>query len=278
MSPVSVEDWYRSGERLAVTPGDHPEHSIFVRRAGHGRVVTLLHGFPTTSWDWARTAALLEPDHTVVAVDLLGYGESDKPWKHTYSTAEHADIIESVWSALGVERSVLVGHDVGTSIAQELLAREQNRSLSVELEAAVLINGLLASRILGPVIGRAMNRDRLVGSLSDLFSDEGRPDQSELATYWDLLSRRSGQQVLPGLVHYLADKKANNARWSTATRTTAVPTTVVWGTGDTAIPLAVLNDARRYLPDASFVEVPDAGHFPHIERPDVVARAIRETT
>jgi pimeloyl-ACP methyl ester carboxylesterase len=67
-------------------------------------VVTLLHGFPTSSWDWASTAAWLEADHTVVTVDLLGYGDSDKPWKHTYSTTEHADIVESVWRALGVER------------------------------------------------------------------------------------------------------------------------------------------------------------------------------
>jgi pimeloyl-ACP methyl ester carboxylesterase len=290
MSPVSVENWYRSGERLAVTPTDLPERTVFVRRAGSGPVVTLVHGFPTSSWDWARTAALLERDHTVITLDLLGYGESDKPWKHTYSTAEHASIVESVWRALDVESSILVGHDVGTSVAQELLARLKEGATSVDLPGVVLINGalftdhyapkrvtrLLASRVLGPVVARAMNRERFVASLSDLFSDEGRPGEDELGSYWNLLGRRSGRAVLPGLVHYLVDKQVNNARWSDATRTTAVPTTVVWGMRDSAIPTVVLDDTRRYLPQASFVEVAEAGHFPHIERPDIVAGAIRD--
>jgi pimeloyl-ACP methyl ester carboxylesterase len=260
-----------------------------VRQSGSGPAVTLIHGFPSSSWDWQGVEKLLIPGHTVIALDLLGYGESDKPWPHRYSVGEHADVIAAVWQTLGVESTALVGHDVGSSVAQELLARQIDGTLGTRLVSVVFVNGalftdhyrparvtrLLANPILGRLVARAMTESRLGESMSALFSDQGRPGPDHFSEQWAALTKNRGQRVIPGLTHYLADKKTHQARWKNATIDADVPVGIVWGALDTALPEVLYDDAVRYLPTAHVRLLADVGHFPQVERPDAVAEAIR---
>jgi pimeloyl-ACP methyl ester carboxylesterase len=91
--------------------------------------LTLLHGFPTSSLDWAGMFDRLSPERRLLALDFLGFGNSDKPKPHRYSLLEQADAVEAAWKHLGYERTALVAHDYGVSVAQELLARRDDGDL-----------------------------------------------------------------------------------------------------------------------------------------------------
>src|SRR5213594_534647 len=136
----SIEAWWSAGERLALVAGER-EWRIFVRRMGEGPPMTLLHGFPSSSHDWARVAPALAERHSLVMPDLLGFGASDKPPDHEYSIHEQADLVEALWAREGTASTVLVAHDYGVSVAQELLARRAEGGLGVDLSSVHLLNG-----------------------------------------------------------------------------------------------------------------------------------------
>ena len=69
---------------------------VFLRRGGEGPVLLLIHGFPTSSWDWHSLWDELCLRHTVIAPDLLGFGSSSKPFPHRYGIDEQAGLVEAV--------------------------------------------------------------------------------------------------------------------------------------------------------------------------------------
>ena len=79
------------------------ERAIFVRRMGDGPAMTLLHGYPSSSHDWAKVAPALRRAHRLLMPDFLGFGASDKPADHDYSLHEQADLVEALWARDGVD-------------------------------------------------------------------------------------------------------------------------------------------------------------------------------
>ena len=132
--------WLASGARVAVDLGGE-RREVFVRSGGNGGWCTLLHGFPTSSFDWHRQWDALAGEHRLLTLDFLGFGDSDKPADHAYSIHEQADLTERVWALHGVERTSLVVHDYAVSVAQELLARRRDGALPVAIERVVFLNG-----------------------------------------------------------------------------------------------------------------------------------------
>jgi len=110
--------------RIPVGPG-----AIHVERYGHGGApVVLIHGFGTCSFLWRHVAPLLATtQHTAYAVDLLGYGESDRPFDADFGLAAQADYLERALTALRVARAALVGVDIGAAIALRLAALRPER-------------------------------------------------------------------------------------------------------------------------------------------------------
>src|SRR5438105_15957794 len=102
---------------------------------GRGPAMTLLHGFPSSSHDWAKVAPALAERHALLMPDFLGFGASDKPAEHDYSLHEQADLVEALWAREGIEATVLVVHDYAVSVGQELLARRAEGALAVDLTA-----------------------------------------------------------------------------------------------------------------------------------------------
>ena len=87
MDVRGIEGWWSQGERILITLGE-AERTIFVRRLGAGPSMTLLHGFPSCSYDWAGVAGPLAERYSLLLPDLLGFGASDKPTDHDYSIRE----------------------------------------------------------------------------------------------------------------------------------------------------------------------------------------------
>ena len=118
---------------------------IFVReRAGEpGRPpVLFLHGYPSSSYDWRHALTALD-GRRLVLFDFLGYGLSDKPRDLVYSLRVQADLAEAIAGRFGDEPVDLVAHDMGSSVATELLARDLDGTLSFALRSVLLFNASL---------------------------------------------------------------------------------------------------------------------------------------
>src|SRR5689334_6622318 len=117
-----MEDWQARGAHHELL--GHRVFVVDVAPATERAVpVLILHGFPTSSIDWhAAVDPIVMTGRRVVALDLLGYGFSDKP-DQRYSLFEQADIVAALAQELGLDTVALVTHDMGDSVGGEVLAR-----------------------------------------------------------------------------------------------------------------------------------------------------------
>lgn len=282
---LSAEDWYRSARTL-----EFAGHAISHRLAGAGPPdVTLIHGFPTSSWDWARVAAELEGEARVVTFDLLGQGRSAKPAGHPYSVLEQADILGAVWAAAGVERTLVLAHDLGATVAQELLARRAHGTLPVELTGVVLLNGGLYPELHrptdgqaaltdpehGPAVAKLMDEALFRRALLETFGEATRPSDSELAEHWAILAHADGQLRMPEILAYIEQRRRYRERWVGALEGTEVPLRFVWGDQDPISGAHVAARLRERFPAEVIDEHPEAGHWPALEVPGAVVAAAR---
>lgn len=111
--------------------------AVHVERYGHGGTpIILLHGFGTCTFLWRHVAPLLaEAGHTAYAIDLIGYGESDRPPDADFGIAAQAEYLDAAMTALRLARAVIVGNDLGGDVALRLAATRPDR-----VEKLVLIN------------------------------------------------------------------------------------------------------------------------------------------
>ena len=118
--------------RIPVGPG-----AVHVERYGHGGPgIILLHGFGTSSFVWRGVApALAIAKRSAFAIDMLGYGESDRPFGEDFGIAAQAEYVDRAMTALRLPRSTLVGIDVGGGVALRLAATRPER-----VDRLILIN------------------------------------------------------------------------------------------------------------------------------------------
>jgi pimeloyl-ACP methyl ester carboxylesterase len=290
---VPIERWWNAGERVGLELGG-VERGVFVRRIPHtgaevgaGDTMTLLHGFPSSSHDWAKVAPALAGRHALLMPDFLGFGASDKPADHEYSLTEQADLVEALWTSDGVGTTTLVAHDYGVSVAQELLARRAEGALAVDVTALHLLNGGLYPDVhrpqpvqealldpeQGPQLSAAMNEELFVQSLRPTFA-EGYDAAADSAEIWRAMSRDGGALLAHRLIRYILDRRDNERRWVTALETTDVPLRFVWGMLDPVSGAHMAERIRERLPDAPFAALDDVAHWPPLEAPDRVAEAL----
>jgi pimeloyl-ACP methyl ester carboxylesterase len=263
------------------------ERSVFVRRMGAGPSITLLHGFPSSSHDWAKLAPALAERHSVLMPDFLGFGASEKPADHDYSLHEQADLVEALWAHEGVSESMIVAHDYAVSVTQELLARRAEGGLAVELRGVRLLNGGLYPDLhrpqptqtalldpeQGPKISALLNEELFTAALSATFAD-GYDAGPDIADIWQATSRESGQRIAHLLIRYIRDRETHAGRWVTALHTTDVPLGFAWGMLDPVSGAHMAERIREQLPDAPFLALEDVSHWPALEAPDRVAGAV----
>jgi len=254
-----------------------------------GDPVLVLHGFPSSSFDWRHVVGPWRAaGRRVVLLDFLGFGLSDKP-DIRYGIAHHADCVEAVARAAGLDRVVLVTHDMGDSVGGEVLARDLDGTLGFDVSRRVLSNGSIylgmAQLTAGQqaLMGAADERfdlasigvDPQTGFLRGLAETFAvAPDQDELDAQWELMARDRGHTLLTRTIRYQEDRMASEARFTGAIETHPSPLTVVWGELD---PIAVLPMTAKLLearPDAHLTVLDGVGHYPMIEDPERFGAAV----
>jgi pimeloyl-ACP methyl ester carboxylesterase len=136
---TTPETWRQAG-RVHVHRGQEVFYIEQARMPGAPAALVLIHGFPTSSWDWHKVwDALGKKFDRVIAIDMMGFGFSSKPARYDYSIFDQADLHERLLAFLGVERIHVLAHDYGDTVAQELLARHAERHEGVPLPAPTRI-------------------------------------------------------------------------------------------------------------------------------------------
>jgi len=275
--PVGVRQW-QAGGRLVDTPFGR----VFVRSspgAGDGPAIVLLHGFPSSSYDYRAVTERLG-DRPWITLDFLGFGLSDKPRPHRYSLFEQADIVQFVLVQAGLHEVKLIAHDMGTSVATELLARDLAGVLPFDLQRVVLSNGSViieraSLRVsqkvlrgpLGPLAARLITERGFVRGFAELFSAANPLSAPEAHDQWALLARCGGNRILHLLCAYLNERVEFAPRWHGAVRDWPKPLSFLWATADPVATLNVLAGLRELRPEADVIELPGIGHYPQIEAP-----------
>jgi pimeloyl-ACP methyl ester carboxylesterase len=239
---MSLQQWHDAGSRYW-----HRGHAIFVQRGGDPGAppLLLIHGFPTASSDWAAIWPSLVARYRVVALDMIGLGFSAKPADHGYSIADQADLIEGFLQQEGVRETHVLAHDLGDTVAQELLARSREpgdrpRFLSVSLlngglfpetHRAVLMQKVLLSPV-GRWVARLSSRPSLASNMRRVFGPHTQPDEALIDDFWTLMEHNQGRAVLHKLIRYIAERRQHRARWVSALAHAVVPLQLINGSAD----------------------------------------------
>ena len=248
------------------------------RQEAEGPLLLLLHGFPSSSYDWRLLLEEL-PGRNVLAFDFLGFGLSAKPREHDYSLFWQADLSEELVRRHGAGRPVfIVAHDMGTSVANELMARDLEGKLAMEVAGILLFNGSMVLEAASPTPAQKALRSRfgpLVARLSSerffrhqfgsVFSAAHPLDEAEAEDQWSLICHNGGRTLGHRLISYMDQREAHAERWHGAIREWPGALSLAWGLRDPVATTAVLAALRELRPEVPVRELPELAHYPQIE-------------
>jgi pimeloyl-ACP methyl ester carboxylesterase len=232
-----------------------------------------LHGVPTNSDDWLpfleRTGGL--------APDLPGFGRSGKPGSLRYTIDEYADFLERYLDHVGVERVSLVVHDwgaVGLAFAQRHPERVERL---IVINAVTFLPGyrwhrtarLWRTPVIGELVMGSTTRPLLRLTSRESNATPGPMGDAWLDTVLDHFDQGTQRAILR--LYRSSPPDVLAAAGSQLGRLT-MPALVVWGARDPYIPVRFGRAYAEALPNAELLELPDAGHWPWLDRPDTIDR------
>jgi pimeloyl-ACP methyl ester carboxylesterase len=254
-------------------------HRVNFNIAGKGPPVVLIHGVAGRCAQWDQTMQLLAENHTVIAPDLLGHGDSAKP-RGDYSLGAHASGIRDLLVGLDIERASVVGHSLGGGIAMqfayqfpercERLVLVSSGGLGEDVHPLLRAATLPGSELVLPLLAHT----RVLGVASLLPRALGRlglrtrPDLEEMARGYQSLSNAEARSAfihtLRGVIDPTGQRINASDRLYLASK---MPTLVVWGRRDKIIPVQHAQPAHKGMPGSKLVLFDESGHFPQLDDP-----------
>ncbi|MEL6250848.1 MAG: alpha/beta hydrolase [Bacteroidota bacterium] len=291
MMTTELQQWKKGGKYLEIGPFNI---KVFVRDltkegASPEKTLLLLHGFPESSYSYHKIlpgiSAFFE---RVVVFDMPGYGLSDKPTEHyTYSLIEQADTALQLWQELGIEGGHLLSHDMGDSVATELVARHvagllpawfskgfqsftfTNGSMVLELAKLRVTQKILLGRY-GHLMSklstfRIFNQQVKSAHGNDKLSDK------DIELLWDNVIQQEGNLKNHLMIKYLNDRKRfEKTRWLPALKEVKLPVHVCWGESDAVARVEMAHYLKENIcKDAVLSLMPGVGHFCQLGSPEI---------
>ncbi|HEX8052292.1 MAG TPA: alpha/beta hydrolase [Thermoleophilaceae bacterium] len=247
-------------------------------------VAVLLHGFGGSLHWFDRLAPLLATDHRVIRIDALGHGGSAKP-RIDYSFEQHAAAVAEALGRLGVEHALFVGHSFGGALA--IAVAERRREL---VERIVLMDDgpdndfgdqpLMTTMGFVPVIGELLRRLAFDSAIRDGFRD-AFADGFDLAGGFDDPDQVVHDYRAMTFTSYRGSWDAEEAYMDATPlderlRRLGMPSLVIFGEHDRFFRAEEAAAAYRRVPGLRVEVIAGSGHSPNVERPEEVARLVRE--
>lgn len=279
-----LTDWKKKGAYFRY----RDSFNIFYRKEGSGPALLLLHGFPTASWDWHKLWPSLTDRFEVIALDFIGFGFSDKPPAYNYRIVDQADLVEQLLADQNITDVHILAHNYGDTVAQELLARFEEKQLSgsskgLNIRSVCFLNGglfpeshqprriqkLLISP-LGKLLTPFLNKAMLKRNFSAIFGPDTQATDQEIDDFFSLIEYNKGKYIFHKLIRYMADRKQYRERWVFPLVHTLIPLRLIDGALD---PISGRQLAQRYseiVPKADVILLDRIGHYPQTEAPEEV--------
>jgi pimeloyl-ACP methyl ester carboxylesterase len=284
-----LQEWIDQG-RMVKANG----YNIFLVTAGKaktkGHGVLIVHGFPGSSWDWSGVVPEVAKRTRVVIPDMIGMGRSDKPQTGTfddhYSLFKQADLYEAIAEQEGLTDVMLVAHDMGQSVASELMKRHQEKTLNFKIRHAIIFDGstlvnlvnLLPMQIKAleapDTLGPDMPKDVIEKDLNDSFGKVIPATPETLSIMADQILYNEGDRVFNRQIRYMIQRKEQLQRWQAGIINFDGPVSMFWAEDD---PVSVVKMAYAWKDMQPKIELhiwPGVAHWPMIDVPNRVAKVI----
>jgi len=243
--------------------------------------LVILHGYPTSSYDYYKVLPQLVKKYRVIIHDHLGFGFSEKPLDFSYSLIEQADIALQLWKQLGLKKVVLLAHDYGTSVCTEIIARHNKQQINLQIDKLILSNGsihiefsklrtiqkLLKNKYTGKWVARLTNYTIFKKNMRNVYFDKTKVTDEELKEMWLQLEYNNGRNVIHLLTNYINERYYFWHRWVGALKETSINTSIIWTEND---PIAIPKIAEllhKEISDSKIFWIKNCGHFLMLEQP-----------
>jgi pimeloyl-ACP methyl ester carboxylesterase len=242
----------------------------------------LLHGFLTSHLEWDEVLDAFAERFHVIAPDLPGFGESEKPSpaRYGYGIETFAEAVADLVAAFGLGRASVVGHAMGGAVALTLAAEHAELvqrlvlvdalcyPFALSFRARVPLVPVLGSIVFKQLLGRALFRSYF---REDVFSPGFVPPFERIDRLYDLFNSPSGRESAFAVLRAALDTRAVVARVPRVN----VPSFVVWGRDDRIFPFSHAQRLAREIHHAK-LEIMDTGHSPHEEKPEDFVRVVTQ--
>jgi pimeloyl-ACP methyl ester carboxylesterase len=253
---------------------------VVYRRAGRGPLLLLVHGMAGSSETWRHVMPALAKRFTVLAPDLLGQGQSDKP-RGDYSLGAHANTLRDLLDALAYERATVIGQSLGGGVAMqfayqfpercERLVLVDSGGLGREVTFYLRMLTVPGFESIFPLVCRPRLRDAgdLVATWLGRAGVRPTPASQEVwrsyASLADAENRRAFFRSLRDVIDFSGQAVSALGRLYRAAQ---LPTLIVWGAQDPFIPVSHAVAAHQAIPGSRLEIFEGVGHYPHCEAPE----------
>lgn len=288
MTPPSLSEWKPKGQFIEVLG----RKIFYIDEGNHEETLVVSHGFPTSSYDYYAVLPMLTKHFRVIIHDHLGFGFSGRPLDYSYGLIEQADIMIRLWEQLGLQSIHILGHDYGTSVVTELVARYNMNTLSLDIKSLTIGNGsmliemadlqwtqkLLRHPKWGPIMMRFTTLKLWRHSLGRLWYDKSKISIVEFDTLWDIAwEDENHRHTFPIVSRYLHDRVKYWNRWlKHGLYATDLHINILWADRDPVAVVDMAHELSRNIPNHALHLIKDVGHYPMLEAPEVYASSVIE--
>jgi pimeloyl-ACP methyl ester carboxylesterase len=254
--------------------------NIHVSAVGNGIPVVLIHGFMGMAYDWRFNVKELGKHFSVFALDLPGFGDSDKPLDFDYTSNGYAEFMAYFLDAYRIERAVLIGNSMGGQIALMACFKWPKRVAGLVLidsggyphSVVFLPFRLLKTPVIGEISMALINRTIIKTMLrKGIYFDGSFATDEVINNYYGVYSTVNAKKLPPIIIRRIMK---DEAYVSSRLNKIKCPTLIIWGAEDKVISPSRAEMFRNDISDSSVVMIPKAGHMPQVEKAKPVNKAI----
>ncbi len=249
---------------------------------GNGETVVLIHGFGSSTYTWEGVLPYMAREGlNLYAVDMMGFGWSDKPKGAAYDPASLMEGVNAWMDKMGISRATVVGNSLGGEVSLLLAGRHPDKVARLVLidprvylktrpfivRLAAMPGAGFLSRL---VFGKGMVRD----NIEAVFYNDSLITEDRVQSYYDRL-RSEGALAATTAIARSTGKQPTAEVEGLPPKITA-PTLVVWGADDAWIPVEHAYRLKKEIPNARLFIIEQCGHVPQEEKPQVTAKVLAD--
>jgi pimeloyl-ACP methyl ester carboxylesterase len=248
---------------------------LWVEERGHGKPLLLIHGLGANTYTWRKLVPALARTHRVIAVDLKGFGRSDKPFDNAYGALHQAALLKTLILRRGLTDITLIGHSLGGGVALAL-AYDLSRSRPGTVRKLVLISSIAYRQELPPSLALLQvpvvaqigafvvpAEIQVYQALQEAYYSPAKVTQDQVQAYATPLYRPAARYALLKTVEQIVP--ANLSRLVALYPTIRQPALLIWCTEDRIVPFWIGQRLARDLPNSRISIMRGCGHIPQEE-------------